>query len=117
MESTAITGAGALTGANSVVTEEEIVAPGLVTRVGQVRREERVDVAARLERRPLQAHARLIDELAALAMVAVLARGNEVVPGVHAAAVARDDVVERQVVRRRAAVLAGVLVADEDLAP
>ena len=34
-----------------------------------------------------------------------------------AAAMARDDVVERQVVRLRAAVLAGVLVTDEDLAP
>src|SRR5689334_18289866 len=64
----------------------------------------------------LQTHARLVEQLAALAMVAVLAGGDEVVPGVGAATVARDHMVEGQVMRLGAAVLAGVLVADEDLA-
>src|SRR3990172_2753866 len=115
VDSTWLTGAGALTGANgsielvlgrSVLAEEEIVAPGLVARVGKVRREQGVDVAARLERGVQQAHARLIHQPATLAVVAVLARRDEVVPGVRAAAVARDDVVKGQVVRLCAAVLA-----------
>ena len=83
-----MTGAGALTGSNSVLAEEEIVAPGLVARVVQIRGEERVHVAARLKGWPLQSHAGLIDELAALAMVAVLARRHEVIPRVLTAAVA-----------------------------
>src|SRR3972149_6020127 len=66
----------------STVSEEEVAPPGLVARVGQVRREERVDVAARLLRRPQQPHARLLREAAALAVVAGLAGGHEVVPGV-----------------------------------
>src|SRR3990172_6563765 len=65
----------------STVSEEEVAPPGLVARVGQVRREERVDVAARLLRRPQQPHARLLREAAALAVVAGLAGGHEVVPG------------------------------------
>ena len=85
--------------------------------VGQVRGEQRVDVAARLERRAEQAQARLVEQLAALAVVARLARRDEVLPGVPAATVAGDDVVEGQVVRLAAAVLAGVPVAGEHLAP
>ena len=40
--------------APSVATQEEVRAPRLVVGVGEVRREQRVDVAARLERRPEQ---------------------------------------------------------------
>ena len=64
-----------------------------------------------------QTQAGLLERLAALAVVARLAGGDEVLPGVAAAAVARHDVVEGQVVRLAAAVLAGVPVAREDLAP
>ena len=65
----------------------------------------------------MQPEARLLERLAALAVVARLAGGDEVLPGVAAAAMARHDVVERQVVGLPAAVLAGVAVAGEDLAP
>ena len=65
---------------------------------------------------PEQAEARLVERLAALAVVARLAGRDEVLPGVAAAAMARHDVVEGQVVRLAAAVLAGVPVAGEDLA-
>ena len=82
------------------------VAPGLVALVGEVRREQRVEVAARLERRAEQPEARLLERLAALAVVARLAGGDEVLPRVAAATMARHDVVERQVVRLAAAVLA-----------
>src|SRR5688572_16674322 len=98
-----------------VVPDEQVVAPGLVARVRQVRGEQRVDVTARLERRAHQPHPRLLREPPTLAMVAVLARRHEVVPCVQPAAVARNDVIERQVVRLRPAVLAGVLVTHEDL--
>ena len=56
----------------SVRAEEEIVAPGFVARVGEVRGEERVHVAAWLEGRTQQAHARLFGQAAALAVVAAL---------------------------------------------
>ena len=109
--------AAALLRPRSVPTQEQVGAPRLVALVGEVRREQRVDVAARLERRPVQPQPRLLERLAALPVVARLAGGDEVLPGVAAAAMARDDVVERQVVRLAAAVLAGVPVAGEDLAP
>ena len=60
---------------------------------------------------------RLLGRPAALAVVARLARRHEVLPRVAAAAVAREHVVEGEVVRLPAAVLAGVAVAAEDLAP
>ena len=66
--------------------------------------------------RPVQAQARLLERLAALAVVAALAGGDEVLPGVTAPAMARHHVVERQVVRLPAAVLAGVTVTAEHLA-
>src|SRR5262245_37590058 len=103
--------------AGLVVPDEQVVAPPFVARVREIPSEERVDVAAWLERRTCQAHARFLGQTAALAVIAVLARSNEVVPCVGSAAMARDDVIERQVVRLRSAVLAGVLVADEDLLP
>src|SRR6185503_1230327 len=81
-----------------------------------VRREHRVDVAARLEGRPMQPEAGLLDGLAALAVIAPLARRDEVLPRVPAAPMARHDVVQGQVVALPAAVLAGVAVAGEDLA-
>ena len=58
-----------------------------------------------------QAHARLLGRPAALAVVARLARGDEVLPRVAAAPMARHDVVEGEVVRLAAAVLAGVAIA------
>ena len=100
-----------------VAPDEEVVAPGLVTRVREVRGEQRVHVTARLEGRPRKPHPRLVGEPPALSVVAVLARCNQVVPRVRAAAVTRNDVVQGQIVRLRAAVLARVLVAEEDLAP
>ena len=52
---------------------------------------------------------------AALAVVAALAGTHQVVPGVRSGLAARDYVVQRQVARAHAAVLAGIIVADEDL--
>ena len=77
-----------------------------------------------VDRQPLDAHPEnlrgglpcLLRRLAPLAVVARLARRDEVVPGVGPAAVARHDVVEREVVRLPTAVLAGVAIAAEDLA-
>jgi hypothetical protein len=85
--------------------------------VREVRREQRVDVAARLERRAEQPQPGLLERLAALAVVAGLARGDEVLPRVTAAAMPRHDVVEGHVVGLPAAVLAGMPVAGEHLAP
>ena len=84
-----------------VAAEEQVGPPGLVAVVGEVRREQRVQVASRLERRPEQPDPRLLGRLAALAVVARLAGRDEVVPGVRPAAVARQDVVQRQVVAPR----------------
>ena len=72
--------AGAPAGVASVPAQEQVRPPGLVALVGEVRREHRVDVAARLERRPVQPEARLLERLAALAVVARLAGGDEVLP-------------------------------------
>src|SRR5439155_10989336 len=101
----------------SVPSQEQVCPPGLVALVREVRGENRVDVAARLERRAMEPEAGLLDRLAALAVVAARAGGDEVLPGVPAAAMTRDDVVERQIMRLPPAVLAGVAVAGEDLAP
>jgi hypothetical protein len=49
-------------------------------------------------------------------MVAVLAGSDQVVPVVLAASIARDDVVEGELSRAMAAVLAGVVVTEEDIA-
>src|SRR5258708_30083633 len=48
-------------------------------------------------------------------MVARPAGANQVVPGVFATPVARDDVVERQILAPHATVLAGEIVAEKDL--
>ena len=63
-----------------------------------------------------EAHARFVGGAAALAAVAGGAGGDEVFPGVAAAAGAGDDVVEGEVGSGRAAVLTGVAVAGEDFA-
>src|SRR4051794_226957 len=59
---------------------------------------------------------RLLERLAALAVIARLARGDQVLPCVAPTAVARDHVIEGQVVGLASAVLAGVAIACEDLA-
>src|SRR5579859_7633450 len=82
----------------------------------------RTDVAreqvARSGRRPEwgpgERHVRLLQRAPALLVVAALARRDDVLPGVLAAAVARDHVIEGEVVAALAAVLAGVVIADED---
>jgi hypothetical protein len=51
-----------------------------------------------------------------LAVVAVLAGGDDVLPVVLAAAVAGKDVVEGEVTRATSAVLTGVAVTQEDIA-
>ena len=66
--------------------------------------------------RAKETQAGLLERLATLAVVARLARGDEVLPGVSATPMARNDVVEGQVVGLAAAVLAGMPVAREDLA-
>jgi hypothetical protein len=53
---------------------------------------------------------------AGLAVVAVLAGGHDVVPGMLAAPIAGEDVVKGEVSRLASAVLAGVAVAQEDVA-
>ena len=63
-----------------------------------------------------QAHARFGGGAAGFAVVAGAAGGDEVFPGVAAAARAGDDVVEGEVGFAQAAVLAGVAVAGEDFA-
>src|SRR5258708_19607998 len=66
------------------------------------------------ERRTGERHARLPQRPTALLVVAALARGDDVLPDVLTAAVAGDHVVEGEVVAALAAVLAGVVVANED---
>src|SRR5262245_66478700 len=64
--------------ARSVPTQEQVRPPRLVALVGEIRREQRVHVAARLERRPVEAEPGFLDRLAALAVIARLAGGDEV---------------------------------------
>src|SRR4029079_502878 len=101
----------------SVPPQEQVRPPRVVPLVGEIRREERVDIAARLERVLVQPQTRLVEGLAALPVIACLARGDEVLPRVPTAPVARHDVIEGQVARLPAAVLAGVPVAGKHLAP
>src|SRR5438270_5206724 len=63
---------------------------------------------------PEQRHPRLRERAPALSVIAGLAGGHDVFPNVLTAPVTRDHVVERQVVATPAAVLAGVVVADQD---
>src|SRR5215213_5639353 len=64
-----------------------------------------------------QDHPRFSRELTPFAMVARLARGNQIVPGVQSAAGAGHDVVDSQIVALPPAILAGVAIADEDFTP
>src|SRR5712691_3248551 len=99
---------GPLRGGGALVQADEL-RPGALARthVGRVqvlRRRRRPDRLAP------QAHPRLGERAPALAVIAGLAGGDDVFPDVLATAVARDHVVEREVVAPAAAVLAGVLV-------
>src|SRR4029079_2824730 len=58
----------------SVPTQEDVRPPRFAAVVPEIRREQRVDVAARLEWRPEQVQPRLVERLATLAVVARLAR-------------------------------------------
>src|SRR5258708_7674900 len=64
----------------------------------------------------VQEHARLVGRSTALAMIAAPAGAYQVVPAVSATAVARDDVVQGEIAGTNTAVLAGLVIADEDLA-
>ena len=96
--------------------QEQVIPPRLVAGIDEVRREQGVDVAAWLARRAQQAHPCLVHGLAALAMVAGLARRHEVVPRMGAATVPGVDVVQGQLHALASAVLAHVAVTREDLA-
>src|ERR1035437_7879162 len=97
------------------VAKEKVRAPALVAFFAQIRGEDGIDIAARLDRSARQPELRFVEELAALAVVAGLASGDEVLPAVGAAAVARHDVIEGEVAGLAAAVLAGIAIAAENL--
>ena len=63
-----------------------------------------------------QAHMRLLHLAPALAMVAGGASRYKIDPYMLPAHVARDDVVDRQMPVASAAILAGIIIAAEDLA-
>src|SRR5438477_2077400 len=88
---------------------EPLALPG-----ADVAREEVARCGWRPERGAGERHVRLPQRATALLVIAALARGDDVLPDVLAAAVAGDHVVEGEVVAALAAVLAGVVVADED---
>src|SRR5262249_49461509 len=73
----------------------------------------------RLARLRPERHARLFGGSVALCVVAVVARGHDVVPGRLAAPRLRHDVVQRQLRATwlRTAILAGLAVADDHRAP
>lgn len=71
---------------------------------------------ARLKRLAQELHSRFGERLASLAMVAGPAGTDDVLPGVRTAAGTRHDMVDRQVMGAYAAVLAGVVIAEKDLA-
>src|SRR5438132_453208 len=73
-----------------------------------------VDASATWPRKPQERHACLGERAPALPVVARLAGGDDVLPDVLATAVTRHHVIERQVVTALPAVLAGVVVTDED---
>src|SRR5438132_11320608 len=68
----------------------------------------------RPERLASERHPRFVQGPAALLVVAALAGRHDVLPGALTTTVPRDHVVEREVVAALAAVLAGVVVANED---
>src|ERR1035437_5185736 len=107
-------GASAGPGPRSVA-KEKVRAPALVAVVAQIRCEDGVHVTARLHGSVRQPELRLVEQIAALAVVARLAGGDQVVPRVGPASMPRHDVVQGEVVGLPAAVLAGVRVTVEDL--
>ena len=64
-------------------------------------------------------HVDFVRKLVALAAVTGMAAGDEVLPGGEAAARARDHVIQCEFAggKRRAAILAGVAVAQQDVFP
>ena len=80
----------------------------------------RVEAAKVAVRRPVrvavEVHVRFLRRAAGLAVITRLARGDDIRPLVRTAAVAWEDVVQRQVTCLLAAVLAGEAVAQEDIA-
>src|SRR3546814_9047109 len=74
------------------------------------------DLARRADRRHVQLHMRLLRRAAALLEVAGRAGRRDIFPGRPPAGAARNDMVEGQVVRG-AAILAGELVAQEQVEP
>src|SRR4029079_18086851 len=98
------------------VAQEEIASPGVVLLIGEVGAVEIAHVGARSARLAAEGHPRLAQRLAPLAVVAGAAGGDDVLPLVPATPVLGDDVVDRQIPARHAAVLAGVGIAREDLA-
>ena len=79
----------------------QVLAPGLGNVLGGEPDEED---GCRRPRHGAEAHARLLEQPVALAMVARCARGDDVLPDRCAATRARDDVVERQAVAAGSAV-------------
>ncbi len=63
-----------------------------------------------------QAHLGLFDGAPTLAMIAMWAGGHQVVPGVLASQVAWDNVIDSQGSRVLTTILAGVVIASQDLA-
>lgn len=64
----------------------------------------------------MERHLCLVEHLAALAVIAAPAGADEVVPGVLATAVTRHNVVDGEILAPDPAILAGVIVAEKDLA-
>src|SRR5437762_4886776 len=87
--------------------------PGSLARA-HIRRVEVLRRRRRPDRKAQERHACLGERAPALPVVAWLAGGDDVLPDVLATAVTRHHVIERQVVTALPAVLAGVVVTDED---
>lgn len=90
--------------------------PGWVVRAVQVLVDPVVAADAWLARLAEERHAGLFRRPAALSVVAGLAGGDQVLPAMGTAAMARDDMVDSEVFGLFAAILAGVVVAQEQLA-
>src|SRR5687768_4053410 len=78
--------------------------------------EEVITVRLRLERQTPERHVGIAEQLAAFPVIANTAGADQVLPGVLTAAMAGHDVVQREVTRLQTAVLARVVIADEDFA-
>src|SRR4029077_7025795 len=79
-----------------------------------VRRVEVLRSRRRTHRQRQERHPRLSERATALPVIARLARRHDVLPDMRTAAVTRHHVIEREVVPAPPAVLAGVVVADEN---